>query len=198
MIPAIVLAAGRSSRFGQPKALLTDRDGRTFTARVLATLADAGVDGAVVVTRAGDEALTAEIERAAPFARAVVNPDPDRGQLSSLLAGLAAVDRPGVRAALVTLVDVPLVSADTVRRLLAVARTGGAPIVRPVHGGRHGHPVIFARSLFDDLRAADPTAGAKAVVHRHRDAVCDVAVADAGCVEDVDTRADYTRLFGAR
>jgi molybdenum cofactor cytidylyltransferase len=196
MIPAIVLAAGRSSRFGRPKALLPSGDGRTFIVRVLATLADAAADGAVVVTRAGDDALIAEVERCAPFARAVVNPDAERGQLSSLLTGLAAVDRPGVRAVLVTLVDVPLVTADTVRRLLAVARSAAAVIVRPDYRGRHGHPVIFPRAFFDDLRSADPSAGAKRVIHDHQDAVRDVEVDDAGCVEDVDTPADYERLFG--
>ena len=128
--------------------------------------------------------------------RAVENPEPDRGQLSSLLIGLAAIDRPGVRAALVTLIDVPLVAADTVRHLLAVARAERAAIVRPIHDGRHGHPVIFTRAFFDELRAADPSSGANAVVHRHRDAVRDVSVSDAGCVEDVDTPADYERLFG--
>lgn len=196
MIPGIVLAAGRSSRLGRPKALMPAGDGRTFVARVLTTLADAAVDGAVVVARAEDEALAAEVDRFAPFARTVVNADADRGQLSSLLTGLAAVDRPGVRAVLVTLVDVPLVSADTVRRLLAAARSAAAPIVRPRYAGRHGHPVIFARASFDELRAADPSEGAKAVVHRHRDAIRDVDVEDAGCVEDVDTPADYERLFG--
>jgi len=196
MIPAIVLAAGRSTRFGRPKALLPADDGRTFAGRVLATLRDAGVDGAVVVTRAQDDDLVAEVERFAPFARAVENPEPDRGQLSSLLIGLAAIDRPGVRAALVTLIDVPLVAADTVRHLLAVARAERAAIVRPIHDGRHGHPVIFTRAFFDELRGADPSSGANAVVHRHRDAVRDVSVSDAGCVEDVDTPADYERLFG--
>src|SRR5262245_10289929 len=196
MTPGIVLAAGRSTRLGRPKALLPAGDGRTFVARVLTTLADAAVDGAVVVARAEDEALATEVDRFAPFARTVVNANADRGQLSSLLTGLAAVDRPRVRAVLVTLVDVPLGSAATVRHLLAVARSAAAPIVRPSHHGRHGHPVIFARALFDELRAADPSAGAKAVVHRHREAVRDVDVEDAGCVEDVDTPADYERLFG--
>ena len=60
MIAAIVLAAGRSTRFGRPKALLPADDGRTFAGRVLATLRDAGVDGAVVVTRPQDDDLVAE------------------------------------------------------------------------------------------------------------------------------------------
>ena len=64
-------------------------------------------------------------------ARFVVNRDYDRGQLSSLLAGLDVVDRPGVAAVLVTLVDVPLVSAATVRAVIDCYRRTRAPIVRP-------------------------------------------------------------------
>ena len=134
-----------------------------------------------------------EIE-ASGFGRAVVNPRADEGQLSSLLAGLDAIDRPGVEAALVTLVDVPLIGAAAIRVLLARAAASGAPILRAVHRGAHGHPVIFKRRLFDALRAADPAVGAKAVVRAA--GVEDVEVDDAGVVEDVDTPADYARLFG--
>jgi molybdenum cofactor cytidylyltransferase len=124
-----------------------------------------------------------------------VNTDPTRGQLSSLITGLDAIDDdPRVIAALVTLVDVPLVSAATVLALLARVPESHAPIVRATHGHRHGHPVVFKRELFDALRRADPDAGAKAVVRAH--AVEDVEVDDPGVVHDVDTPADYRRVVG--
>jgi molybdenum cofactor cytidylyltransferase len=192
MTPAIVLAAGASTRMGRPKALLEAGD-RTFIRTILHALRDAGVPEAVVVVRAGQPLVIQEIE-ASGFGRAVVNPRADEGQLSSLLTGLDAIDRPGVEAALVTLVDVPLIGAPAIRALLARAATSVAPILRAVHGGRHGHPVIFTRRLFDALRAADPRVGAKAVVRAA--GVEDVEVDDAGVVEDVDTPADYARLFG--
>ncbi|HEX5474550.1 MAG TPA: nucleotidyltransferase family protein [Vicinamibacterales bacterium] len=193
MTPAVVLAAGRSSRIGTPKALLTDGEGCRFVSRILATLERAGVDGAVVVVRAGDWEVSGEVARAAPFATAVENEHPDRGQLSSLVVGLAAVDRPGIDGVLVTLVDVPLVRASTVAALLARARAEPAGVIRPAFAGRHGHPVIFPRALFEPLRHAE---SAKAVVQQHAALVRDVEVDDAGCVEDVDTPADYARLFG--
>lgn len=195
MIPGIVLAAGRSSRFGRPKALLPAGD-RTFVSRILATLEAAGVAGAVVVGRPDDEALRDEVERAGVFARMVTNPRADEGQLSSLLAGLAAADRPGVRAVLVTLVDLPLVQARTVRALIERARETQAPIVRLSCGGRHGHPVVFARATFDALRHADPNLGAKTVLRVFEHAIVTVEVTDAGIFEDVDTAEDYVRLFG--
>jgi molybdenum cofactor cytidylyltransferase len=116
--------------------------------------------------------------------------------LSSLIAGLNAIDVPTLEAVLVTPVDVPLVTAPTVAAVISAWRRTRAPIVRPVAGDRHGHPVIFDRSAFDDLRSADPNIGAKAVFVTHRDRVLNVDVADAGAFEDMDTPEDYEKLLG--
>jgi molybdenum cofactor cytidylyltransferase len=191
VIPAILLAAGASSRMGRPKALL-EVGGQTFVRRILDTLRQAGVPEAVVVVRSGMTAVAAEVLTAG-FGRVVENPDPDRGQLSSLVVGLDAVDRPDVAAALVTLVDVPLVRSSTVAELLARAAASPAPILRATHEGRHGHPVVFRRVVFAALRAADPAAGAKPVVRAL--AVEDVEVDDPGVLRDVDTPQDYDRLL---
>ena len=193
MIPAIVLAAGASARMGEPKALL--RAGRrTFVRRILETLRDGGVADSVVVVRPDAAGIPAEVA-AAGYGRVVVNPRPERGQLSSLLAGLDAVDRPGADAVLVTLVDVPLIDPGTVRELLARAAVSAAPIVRAVHGERHGHPVIFTRAVFAALRQADPAAGAKAVLRAFP--VEDVEVGDPAVAEDIDTPDDYRRMLAA-
>jgi CTP:molybdopterin cytidylyltransferase MocA len=194
VIPAIVLAAGRSARFGRPKALARIGD-ETFISRIIRTLREAGVAKAVVVSRPDDDDLMLRMSTDVPFATRVTNPDPERGQLSSLLAGLEAVDGPGVPAVLVTLVDVPLVTAPTIRHLLDRAMTSDAAIVRPAHGARHGHPVIFRRVVFDALRHADPARGAKDVFGAF--AVEDVEVSDAGAFEDIDTPADYERVIRA-
>jgi molybdenum cofactor cytidylyltransferase len=190
MVPGIVLAAGISSRMGSPKMLL-ELGGRTCLARVLAALRDGGVDRAVVVVRPHAADALREIE-AAGFGAAVENPRADSGQLSSLIAGLDAVDGPGVDAALVTLVDVPMIAASSVRALLDRAASSPAPILRAAHRGRHGHPVLFKRVVFEALRRADPSVGAKAVTRRC--AVEDVEVDDPFVVEDIDTPADYARL----
>jgi CTP:molybdopterin cytidylyltransferase MocA len=192
MYPAIVLAAGRSSRFGRPKALAAI-GGTTFITQILRTLADAGVSEIVVVTRPADAAMEQEVAASGHVARIVVNPEPSRGQLSSLIAGLDAIDRPENGGAIVLLVDMPLVSASAIRRVIAAAQSSSAPIVRAVHAGRHGHPVVFKRETFEALRRADPAVGAKAVVHAMQ--VEDVEIADRGVVEDVDTPEDYRRLF---
>src|SRR5215203_2661626 len=190
MIPGIVLAAGASARMGTPKPLLT-LGNRTFVRRILEALRDGGLPDAVVVVRPGDARVAGEVA-AAGFGRIVENPRADLGQLSSLLAGLDAVDVPGIVGALVTLVDVPMISAATVRAVVSAAALDDAPIVRAVHRGRHGHPVIFKRVTFAALRAADPAVGARAVVRAHP--VLEVEVDDPGVTEDVDTPQDYARV----
>jgi molybdenum cofactor cytidylyltransferase len=197
MVRSIILAAGESTRMGEPKALLPDRAGRTFVTRVLHTFVAAGVPDVTIVTGSLHERIVAAVAADAPrralirFAR---NPDPGRGQLSSLLTGLDAADAPGVAAVLVTLVDVPFVRPETVRTVIKVFERTLAPIVRPVRGDRHGHPVLFARRLFNELRRADPAQGAKAVLRAHAESVINVEVDDEGALLDVDTRAEYERV----
>jgi CTP:molybdopterin cytidylyltransferase MocA len=197
MLAGIILAAGASSRMGRVKALLPSGDGRTFLARLAATLADAGADPLVVVTGPPHSRLIAAAVRDAAFPLVVaLNAAPERGQLSSLVAGLDLLAGQDLEGAIVTPVDYPLVSAATVRRLVEAWRVSGAPVARPGCGGAHGHPVIFAARLFDELRSADLSLGARAVIARHAAGVLDVAVDDPGAFEDIDTPEDYRRLIG--
>jgi molybdenum cofactor cytidylyltransferase len=157
---------------------------------------EAGVQDAVVVLGHQAAMVRAGVAGAEHGARFVENAAYRDGQLSSLLVGLDAADRPGVRAVMMTLVDVPLVSPDTIRAVVARYEASGAPIVRPVHGEQHGHPVLIDRSLFDLLRTADPAIGAKDVVRRFASPAGDVVVDDAGAFVDVDTPDEYSRIAG--
>jgi molybdenum cofactor cytidylyltransferase len=195
-MPAVVLAAGRSTRMGRPKALLpATRAGETFIERLVSTLIAGGVDDVVVVAGEVAPAIRA---RLGFRARVVVNEHVDRGQLSSILVGLEVVDRPGVLAVMIAPVDQPLVSETTVKALAEAWRRNRAPIVRPVRDDRHGHPVIFDRALFDELRAADPSEGARAVVHAHAENLVEIAVDDDGAFADIDTPAEYERWTGLK
>jgi nicotine blue oxidoreductase len=195
MIPGIVLAAGNSSRMGRTKALLAVGDGDTFLSRVVRTLQDGGVGEILVVVGADAASIRSSVNAASLLVRVVDNPDYEKGQLSSLVKGLDAVDRPGVTAALVTLIDVPLVAPATVRTLVRTFQSGSSLIVRPASRGRHGHPVIFDRALFDEFRRADPAQGAKQVVRAHAGEILDVEMADEGAFADIDTPEEYARLI---
>ena len=200
MIPGVVLAGGASSRMGgRPKALLpTGHGDETFLTRIVATLREGGVDDVVVVAGYHQEAIGRAAALIAAPVRVLHNPAPERGQLSSLLVALKAIDHPGVRAMLVTLVDLPLVSSATVRAVLEGYQRTGSPIVRPARDGLHGHPILFDRSLFDELRRADPERGAKPVVRAHAADGLEVEIEDEGAFADVDTPEDYERVFGMR
>jgi len=197
MISAIVLAAGASSRMGQAKAALPlGQTGETVVARVIRTLIDGGVPNVVVVAGAHIDAVRHAMPAHEPRARVIEHAGWQQGQLSSLLAGLRAIDDPLLEAAVVTLVDVPMVSPLTVAAVIGEWRRSRAPIVRPANGDRHGHPVIFDRSVFADLRSANPNIGAKAVFAIHQDRIVNVEVNDPGAFDDIDTPGDYERLIG--
>ena len=208
MTPAIVLAAGKSSRMGRPKALLPiGTSGDTFLTRILTELRAGGADRIIVVLGGHAAEIRASLLArrslgeggSDPSLTVVDNPHFESGQLSSLLVGINTADAPDVDAVMVTLVDLPLITAATVRAVLdAHRRSPHAPLVRPRRGGRHGHPVIFHRSLFDDLRRADPSAGAKPVVHAHAAQEINVDVEDDGPFVDVDTPEDYKRIIDSR
>jgi CTP:molybdopterin cytidylyltransferase MocA len=193
MIPALILAAGKSTRMGRTKALLP-LGNETFVSRIVRTFRLAGVEDVVVVVGHDAARVSEELDRLDVAPRMIVNADYESGQLSSILAGLRAVDRPGVAAALMTLVDVPLVSAETVRAVLMRYRMTSAPVVRPVNGAKHGHPVLIDRQLFGPLRGADPTSGAKPIIRAHASTLGDVEVADEGAFLDIDTPEEYASV----
>jgi CTP:molybdopterin cytidylyltransferase MocA len=197
VLGAIVLAAGESTRMGTAKAVLPDASGRPFVARLVRTFRAAGIDEVVVVTGASHDAVVTALDgddlRVTP--RVARNSDPSRGQLSSLWAGLDALQHLPLEAVLMTPVDVPMVKEQTVRAVIDAWRERHSPIVRPVMGERHGHPVLFDRRVFAELRGAPLAEGAKAVVHGHEHQLLNVDVDDEGCLTDVDTPADYRALL---
>jgi molybdenum cofactor cytidylyltransferase len=184
---------------GSPKALLKDPSGESFVTRITTTMRSAGAGECIVVTGRHHEEIADALESAGlqPSPRIVRNNDPSRGQLSSLWAGLDACPS-RTEAVAVTLVDVPFVTAETVRAVIDAWRRTGAPIVRASYGDRRGHPVIFDRSLFAELRQAPLEVGARAVLSAHYQAIVNVPVDDPGCLVDVDTPAQYHEAITTR
>jgi molybdenum cofactor cytidylyltransferase len=197
MVRAVVLAAGASSRMGRPKAALPLTDRRdTLLRRLLLTATTAGIPETVVVTGASRDVVRDAAGPVDRRVRFVHNENWESGQLSSLLSGLNApsTGRHLLEAVLVFLVDSPLVLPETVVRVVRAWRLERAPVVRPARRDDHGHPVMFDRRVFDELRAADPRVGAKAVVRAHAHEILDLPVDDPGAFFDMDTEEDYLAI----
>lgn len=190
-VAAIILAAGRSIRMGRAKAFLPLPGGGTFLQRLVRTFEFTGASPVVVVRPPRWPHGAAPGAGSAEFA---INPDPERGQLSSLQCGLAAVS-PEVPAVLFIPVDVPLVTVETVSALMVRWRRTRPAVVRPERAGRHGHPVLVSRAVADALLSADLSLSARAVLERFSAATVDVPVEDEGAFLDIDTPDDYDRVL---
>jgi CTP:molybdopterin cytidylyltransferase MocA len=184
-IAGLILAAGASRRMGTPKALLVYR-GETFLDRLIGLLAANCQEVAVVLGYQAAE-IRSGIRRGAE-ARFLENPDPGRGQLTTLQTGLAGIEADAV---VFTPLDYPGVTADTVSRIVAALRAGAALVV-PEFEGRHGHPVGVSRLLAAEILALPENSQAREVIHRHQATY--LRVADAGILMDVDDPAAYGRL----
>lgn len=170
---------------GRPKATLPIGS-ETFLGRLI-RIYSPYCSPVVVVLGAGH--ADAEIRRAhqhfpVTFA---LNPEPERGQFSSLQTGLAVV--PAGQAVLFQPVDYPAVAEETVARLAAT----GAPLAIPTFEGRRGHPIRLGPALAEELRQAPPDAQARDYIRPHYGEAAFVPVADVGITQDIDTPEEYSR-----
>jgi molybdenum cofactor cytidylyltransferase len=185
-IEGILLAAGESRRMGFPKPLLR-LNGETFLSHVAASML-ATVERLIIVLGAHRNAVMAAVP-ADQRISIIENPDYRLGQLSSIKSGLHGVSAQA-DAAIVHLVDHPTVLPETFERLAAEYRLSGKPILVARCRGRRGHPVLFDRSVFDELQQAPIDVGARAVVQANMERVIYVDVDDSGVLLDLDTPAD--------
>lgn len=193
MIAAIVLAGGASERMGTPKALLRFR-GTTFLEAVLDAAFAMGLTPRVVVLGHDADKMLRDIDLSG--VTVAVSQQLEAGPIGSIRAGIQAVLNQSVDAAVLWHVDQPHVRLETVRTMVDAFRRGQPAIVLPTHGGRRGHPVLLARSVFHELwdREAD-VEGARAVIHRDPRRVSEVPVDDPAVLDDVDTPEAYQRLL---
>jgi len=192
-LASIVLAAGGASRMGRPKMLLPVGERTLLAAAVLPHL-EAGI-GRVVVVLGSDAAA---IRGGAglpddPRLEVVLNRHWSDGLSSSLRRGLAACG--DADAALVALGDQPGVTAARVAAIAAAWRPDAPLVVPRSSAGRAAHPVLFARCLWQELRALRGDVGARDVVRRH---LARAVRVDVEALQDVDDERDYQRLLAGR
>jgi len=191
-IGLILLAAGASTRLGQPKQLLPYL-GQTLIRRAAETAVATGCQPIVLVTGALHEELLAEVVDLP--VQAVRNTAWATGMGSSIQVGLTFMENLGqpLQAVLVTLSDQPLVSPELLQELIQHHQTTQALIVATEYGGTHGVPALFAAEVFPDLRELAGNTGARKLIAT-RDATVEVLSFPDGAI-DVDTREQYEELL---
>jgi molybdenum cofactor cytidylyltransferase len=184
-LAAIVLAAGKGSRFGGQKLTSAWGDGLLIDGAVRAALA-APVEDVLVVTGADPKVIEAVQAHADPRLRVTYAEDHAKGLSASLKAGVRAL-HDGVHAAYIFLGDMPKIPHEVLPKL-ADAIDNGAPAAAPVFHGRRGHPVILTSGFFGLLLDLQGDNGAGGLLNALGPQVVTIPTADEGVVFDVDMR----------
>jgi molybdenum cofactor cytidylyltransferase len=197
----VILAAGESSRMGRDKALLpwpplpnTSTATETFLSAAI-KLFLSHVDVVLVVVGRNQAALSPIIY--ANGASLVVNPDPERGQFSSLRIGLQEVLNRGQDAAMITLVDRPPVHLKTLETLKAAFEQATVErkwAVIPEYEGKHGHPILAGREMLTAFLKAPESSNAREVEHQYQDKIAYIPVDDPLVAVNVNTPERYATL----
>jgi molybdenum cofactor cytidylyltransferase len=198
---AVILAAGDSTRMGRDKALLPwppqaagAAGSGTFLSAAI-QLFDPYVDVVLVVAGRNQQNLAPIVY--ASGASLVVNPHAERGQFSSLQAGLREVLNRGRDGAVITLVDRPPVSGTAIQSLSDIfdeQLNQGKWAVVPEYQGKHGHPIFVGREMIEAFLRAPAESSAREVEHAHQDKIVYVPLDDPLLVANIDTPEQYAVL----
>jgi molybdenum cofactor cytidylyltransferase len=195
----VILAAGASSRMGTDKALLPwppNANNRTETFLSSAIQAFSSFNDLVIVV-GGKNAATITPVVDANGAFLVGNPEPEKGQFSSLQFGLREVLHQGCDGAMITLVDRPPVQPSTLEILRsefedALSRSKWAVV--PQYRDNRGHPIVVGRKMIEAFLKAPSTATARSIQLQHREHIEYIPIDDAFVAMNVDTPLDYANL----
>ncbi len=194
-IAPIVLAAGDSTRMGYPKALLPLGDD-TFLTHILATIEKVGLSKPSIVLGKAAPIIQPKIHKWQ--ADVFINPDPDKGQLSSIRLALSHLN-PGFDACMIWPVDHPAVSEKLVSDLVQLFVNNSLSLIAlPSCRQKRGHPGIFDRILFRELMEAPLKKGPKEVLSRHQKEIAILHTDELAAIQDIDTPEDYRALTGKK
>jgi molybdenum cofactor cytidylyltransferase len=194
-VAAVVLAAGGSIRFGEPKQLAVFR-GETFVRHIVAATIEAGCAPVIVVV--GEDAAQITSELTGLAVSIVMHPQWSNGLGSSIGVGLQHVidSATELEAAILLACDQPFVTAATLRQLIQLRQTSGKPIVASAYAATLGIPALFDRSCFPDLLQLKGDSGAKGIIFSRQHDVAPFNCPAAAI--DIDTPADYQRFLSQK
>ncbi|MHC1741041.1 MAG: NTP transferase domain-containing protein [Anaerolineaceae bacterium] len=189
-VAGVILAAGESSRFGQPKQLLTFR-GKTFIENVIETALNTRVSPIIVILGANSQEILEIIEKYKNRVVIVENPDWQSGQSSSIRIALSAINGK-CEAVLFLLVDQPQVSSELIDSLVNHFADFHDQILAPFFGEKRGNPVLFDNTCFSDLKRLTGNQGGRVLFQNHNLSKFDWQ--DGSILLDVDQPEDYLEL----
>ena len=175
---------------GFPKLSLTIK-GKSLLQHVIDSALKSKVDEVIVILGARAEKLQREIKPGT--ARIIVNTSYDKGQSTSLKAGLQSIS-PDSQAVLILLGDQPFITEATIDALIEKYQETGSPVVAPIYNGKRGNPVLFDRSLIPELINTSGDKGGRTVVEKYTDRMATVEIDSATIGIDIDTWDDYQKM----
>ncbi len=190
-ISAIILAAGRSSRFGKPK-VLHDFNGKPFLRCICENLQSAGIRDIVLVLGYKAQTYLPLLPEQNLF-QVVINEYFDYGQFSSLCKGLQAVPKTS-KGVIMCLIDQPHIKAETYSAILNAGLKNKDKFIIPRFRGRGGHPLFIPAAYFEKILSYSPRHSLRDVLRDYPNNIKHYEVADEGILEDIDTAEDLNRL----
>jgi molybdenum cofactor cytidylyltransferase len=193
MTGAVILAAGGSSRFGQPKQLLPFR-GKTLVRTIIDAAYEAGCSPVVVVIGSNGEKIRPELAHGNVME--VRNTKWQRGIGSSIRSGVEALTghAPDLETLVLLVCDQPAVNARVIEGLIAMHETTKKEIVASSYADTVGVPALFNRSFFERLLSLGDEAGAKSIILQNPERVAQFPFPEG--VIDIDTWEDWEKLNG--
>lgn len=194
-VGGVVLAAGRSARFGSGNKLLAPVDGTAVVRHVAETACESSLLEVVAVLGYESAAVAETLDGLSLSVRH--NDDYAAGQSTSVRHGVESAHEAGWDAALFLLGDMPFLRAETIEQLLDAYRSGPATVVVPEYGGTRGNPVLFDRRHFEALASVSGDRGGRDVIEAS-ERTAFVPVDDPGVHRDIDTDADLAAFTDRR
>ena len=190
-IGIIILAAGSSSRLGEPKQLL-EHEGKGLLQKAIDAAINADANPVIVVLGANADQISKEINKSK--IQVIMNSEWEEGMASSVRVGLNEVlfVSPSTEAVILMVCDQPYISSDLIRDLINTHKQTRNPIVTCNYGEAIGPPALFHRSLFNELMELKGDVGARKIIQKHSDEVATILFTKGKI--DIDTKEDYDAL----
>jgi molybdenum cofactor cytidylyltransferase len=190
-IGIVILAAGTSSRFGEPKQLL-QYDDKNLLQHTIDAAVNSNAKIVIVVLGANAELISKEIDKTK--VQVVGNNEWQEGMASSVRTGLSTLQKvsPSTGAVIFMVCDQPFVSSSLINNLINTHFDTGKPIVTCNYGEAVGPPALFHKNLFDELMELKGDVGARKIIQQHSDQIATILFTEGKI--DIDTKEDYEEL----